>query len=43
METIFPKAKFQKCIVHQFRTSMRYLAENNKKHVLEDLKQVIKQ
>jgi len=42
IETIFPKIKIQLCIVHQIRTSMRYVTEKDKKVVMEDLKPIYK-
>jgi len=42
IETIFPKTKIQQCIVHQIRTSMRYVTEKDKKLVMDDLKPVYK-
>jgi len=42
IEAIFPKTKVQLCIVHQIRSSMRYLTEKDKKAVIEDLKPVYK-
>lgn len=42
IETIFPKTKIQLCIVHQMRTSMRYVTEKDKKLVMADLKAVYK-
>jgi len=42
IEAIFPKTKIQLCSVHQIRTSMRYVAEKDKKLVMEDLKPVYK-
>ncbi len=42
IEAIFPKTKIQLCIVHQIRTSMRYVTEKDKKLVMEDLKPVYK-
>lgn len=42
IEAIFPKTKIQLCIVHQIRTSMRYVTEKDKKLVMDDLKPVYK-
>ncbi len=42
IEAIFPKTKVQLCIVHQIRSSMRYVTEKDKKAVIEDLKPVYK-
>ncbi|WP_245224779.1 IS256 family transposase [Pseudozobellia sp. WGM2] len=37
---IFPKAQVQKCIVHQIRNSLRYVASKDQKEFLRDLKLV---
>jgi len=42
IEAIFPKTKVQLCIVHQIRSSIRYVIEKDKKAVIEDLKPVYK-
>lgn len=42
IEAIFSKTKIQVCIVHQIRTSIRYVNEKDKKLVMEDLKPVYK-
>lgn len=42
IEAIFPKTKVQLCIVHQIRSSMRYVTEKDKKAVIEDLKPIYK-
>jgi len=42
IEAIFPKTKVQLCIVHQIRSSMRYVTEKDKKTVIDDLKPVYK-
>ena len=36
----YPKAQVQLCIVHQIRTSLRYLASKHQKEFISDLKQV---
>lgn len=42
IEAVFPKTKIQLCIIHQIRTSMRYVPEKEKKAVIADLKPVYK-
>ena len=42
IEAVFPKTKVQLCIIHQIRTSIRYVPEKDKKAVIEDLKPVYK-
>jgi putative transposase len=39
---VFPKTQVQLCIVHQIRTSLRYVPEKDKKAVVADLKPVYK-
>ncbi|CAG5011364.1 IS256 family transposase ISWpi15 [Dyadobacter sp. CECT 9275] len=39
---MFPKTKIQLCIIHQIRTSIRYVPEKDKKSVIADLKPVYK-
>jgi len=39
---VFPKTQIQLCIVHQIRTSLRYVPEKDKKAVVADLKPVYK-
>jgi transposase-like protein len=38
--TVFPKTEIQTCIVHQIRSSLRYIAEKDKKAFMADLKPV---
>ena len=38
--SIFPKTQVQKCIVHQIRNSLRYIASKDQKEFLRDLKLV---
>jgi len=38
--SIFPKTQVQKCIVHQIRNSLRYIASKDQKEFMRDLKQV---
>jgi len=42
IESVFPKTKIQLCIIHQIRTSMRYVPEKDKKAVVADLKPIYK-
>ena len=40
IESVYPKTQIQLCIVHQVRTSLRYVPEKDKKAVVADLKPV---
>ncbi|TZF84079.1 IS256 family transposase [Pedobacter sp. BS3] len=40
VEAVFPQTRVQLCIVHQIRSSMRYVPEKDKKAVMADLKPV---
>ena len=40
IESIFPKARVQLCIVHQIRNSLRYVTHEDSKQVLKDLKAI---
>lgn len=40
--SIFPKVQIQKCIVHQIRNSLKYIASKDQKAFLKDLKLVYK-
>jgi putative transposase len=40
IEAVFPAAWVQTCIVHQIRSSLRYVAYKDRKHVARDLKPV---
>lgn len=42
IEAVFPKTRVQLCVVHQIRSSMRYVPDRGKKLVMEDLKPVYK-
>ncbi|KAA6441858.1 IS256 family transposase [Dyadobacter flavalbus] len=42
IEAVFPKTKIQLCIIHQIRTSIRYVPEKDKKGVISDLKPIYK-
>ncbi|MDP1086696.1 transposase, partial [Klebsiella pneumoniae] len=38
--SIFPKAQIQKCIVHQIRNTLKYVASKDHKEFMRDLKLV---
>lgn len=40
--SVFPKTEIQKCIVHQIRNSLKYVASKNQKEFMKDLKKVYK-
>ena len=40
IEAVFPLTRIQLCIIHQIRTSLRYVTEKDRKMVMEDLKPV---
>ena len=40
--SIFPKTQVQKCIIHQIRNSLKYIASKDKKAFMNDLKLVYK-
>jgi transposase-like protein len=40
IETAFPKTEVQQCIIHQIRTSLKYISTKNQKEFLADLKPV---
>ena len=42
INSIYPQAEIQSCIVHQIRNSMRYVASKDQKEFLRDLKHVYK-
>ncbi len=42
IEAVFPQTRVQLCIVHQIRSSMKYVPDKEKKTVMEDLKPVYK-
>ncbi|MBA3045866.1 MAG: IS256 family transposase [Euryarchaeota archaeon] len=42
IETIFPNAEVQLCIVHQIRNSLKYVGSKNQKEFMVDLKRVYK-
>ena len=42
IQTIFPKAEIQTCVVHQIRKSLRHIASTDYKKFLSDLKEIYK-
>lgn len=42
IQTVFPSANIQTCIVHQIRNSIKYIASKDKKAFMKDLKEVYK-
>ena len=42
ISSVFPKAEIQKCLVHQIRNSIKYVASKNQKEVVADLKLIYK-
>ncbi len=40
INTVFPGAEVQLCIIHQIRNSLRYIASKNQKEFMADLKKV---
>jgi|TARA_R110000744_G_C19308982_1_gene556507 transposase-like protein len=40
IHSIFPKAEIQLCVIHQIRNSLKYVASNDQKEFMKDLKQV---
>jgi putative transposase len=40
IQTVFPKAEIQSCIVHQIRNSLKYVASKDQKPFMSDLKEV---
>ena len=40
--SVFPKTQIQKCIVHQIRNSLKYIASKDQKNFMKDLKLVYK-
>jgi len=39
---VFPKTHVQLCVIHQIRTSLRYMPEKDKMAVVADLKPIYK-
>ena len=42
IQTVFPSANIQTCIVHQIRNSIKYIASKDKKSFMKDVKEVYK-
>ena len=42
IETVYPKAEIQKCIIHQIRNSTKYVSYKDIKELMKDLKSVYK-
>ena len=42
IQTVFPSANIQTCVVHQIRNSIKYIASKDKKSFMKDLKEVYK-
>nr|WP_256444838.1 IS256 family transposase [Anaerococcus ihuae] len=42
IETVYPKAEIQKCIIHQIRNSTKYVSYKDIKELMKDLKAVYK-
>jgi transposase-like protein len=42
IETVFPQAEVQLCIIHQIRNSLRYISYKHQKEFMKDLKTVYK-
>ena len=40
IEAVFPKSRLQRCIVHQVRSSTRYVSYKDIKKVVADLKKI---
>ena len=40
IEAVFPKSRLQRCIVHQVRSSTRYVSYKDIKKVIADLKKI---
>ena len=40
ISTAYPKAEYQRCIVHQIRNSLKYVRHDSKKELAKDLKRV---
>jgi len=38
--SVFPKTEIQKCVIHQIRNSLKYIASKDKKDFMKDLKEV---
>lgn len=42
VQTVFPEARIQNCIIHQIRSSIKYISYKDKKEFMRDLKGVYK-
>lgn len=42
LKTIFPKTQIQKCVIHQIRSSLKYISWKDRKAFMHDLKSVYK-
>ena len=42
IQTVFPSANIQTCIIHQIRNSIKYIASKDKKSFMKDLKEIYK-
>lgn len=42
IESVYPKAEVQKCMVHQIRNTLRYTASKDQKEMVRDMKKVYK-
>jgi putative transposase len=40
IKTVFPKTEHQLCIVHQIRTSLKYVSYKDRKNLVKDLKPI---
>jgi len=42
VKAVFPKVTIQKCVIHQIRNSLKYIAHKDKKEFMTDLKKIYK-
>jgi len=42
IESIYPKAEVQKCLVHQIRNTLKYTASKDQKEMVKDMKKIYK-
>ena len=40
IEAVYPQSRLQRCIVHQIRSSTKYVSYKDIKHLMSDLKQI---
>ena len=40
ISAVFPKSEYQRCIIHQIRSSLKFVAHTDKKEIAKDLKEV---